>query len=113
MRPVQNRRREAGKLPQAKAQRLCFRLLPKEKGSLGAKKCCQLRSRAERKPCSFWTGLREYIRDFSNGKTKEENFSLREEIFAGIELIEEARRDLLSKVNYQYALKNLILKIGI
>lgn len=37
----------------------------------------------------------------------------REEVSDGIELIEEARRDLLAKVNYQYALKNLILKIGI
>lgn len=37
----------------------------------------------------------------------------KEEIFSSIELIEEARRDLISKVNYQYALKNLILKMGI
>lgn len=36
----------------------------------------------------------------------------KEEIFTAIELIEEARRDLLAKVNYQYAVKNLILKIG-
>lgn len=36
----------------------------------------------------------------------------KEEVFRAIELIEEARRDLLLKVNYQYALKNLILKIG-
>lgn len=36
----------------------------------------------------------------------------RDEIVRAIELIEEARRDLHAKVNYQYALKNLILKIG-
>ncbi len=36
----------------------------------------------------------------------------KEEIFKAIELIEAARRDLHAKVNYQYALKNLILKIG-
>ncbi len=36
----------------------------------------------------------------------------KEEIFSAIEYIEEARRDLQMKVNYQYALKNLILKIG-
>lgn len=36
----------------------------------------------------------------------------REEITKAIELIEAARRDLYAKVNYQYALKNLILKIG-
>ncbi len=36
----------------------------------------------------------------------------REEIIKAIEYIEAARRDILAKVNYQYALKNLILKIG-
>lgn len=36
----------------------------------------------------------------------------KEEIIRTIELIEEARRDLLAKVNYQYAVKNLIIKIG-
>ena len=36
----------------------------------------------------------------------------KDEIFKAIELIEAARRDLHAKVNYQYALKNLILKIG-
>lgn len=36
----------------------------------------------------------------------------KEQIFRAIELIEEARRDLNAKVNYQYALKNLLLKIG-
>lgn len=36
----------------------------------------------------------------------------KEDIFKAIELIEVARRDLYAKVNYQYALKNLILKIG-
>lgn len=36
----------------------------------------------------------------------------KEDVFKAIELIEEARRDLHAKVNYQYALKNLILKIG-
>ena len=36
----------------------------------------------------------------------------KDEIFKAIELIEVARRDLHAKVNYQYALKNLILKIG-
>lgn len=36
----------------------------------------------------------------------------KDEIFRAVELIEEARRDLLAKVNYQYAVKNLILKIG-
>ena len=36
----------------------------------------------------------------------------REDIFRAVELIEEARRDLIMNVNYNYALKNLMLKIG-
>ena len=36
----------------------------------------------------------------------------KDEIIKAIELIEAARRDLYTKVNYQYALKNLVLKIG-
>ena len=35
-----------------------------------------------------------------------------EDVGAAVALIEEARRDLLFKVNYQYAIKNLMLKIG-
>ena len=54
-----------------------------------------------------------YKRQLLKWEDERRKFFTREEIFAGIELIEEARRDLLSKVNYQYALKNLILKIGI
>ena len=36
----------------------------------------------------------------------------REDIFRAVELIEEARRDLIMNVNYNYALKNLMLKVG-
>ena len=45
---------------------------------------------------------------------KDERYRLyrKEKIMRSIELIEEARRDLLAKVNYQYALKNLLIKIG-
>ena len=36
----------------------------------------------------------------------------KEDVFRAVELIEEARRDLIMNVNYNYALKNLMLKIG-
>lgn len=36
----------------------------------------------------------------------------KEDVLRAIVLIEEARRDIIAKVNYQYALKNLIIKIG-
>lgn len=43
---------------------------------------------------------------------RRKNFT-KEDIFFSIKAIEEARRDLIAKVNYQYAVKNLFLKIGI
>ncbi len=46
------------------------------------------------------------------GRDERRKLKRRAEIIRGIELIEEARRDLIAKVNYQYAVKNLILKIG-
>ncbi|MCI5688964.1 MAG: hypothetical protein MR303_10855 [Emergencia sp.] len=36
----------------------------------------------------------------------------KEKLVAGIKYIEEARRDLLANVNYKYAVRNLILKLG-
>lgn len=36
----------------------------------------------------------------------------KENVFMAVQLIEEARRDLIMNVNYNYALKNLMLKIG-
>lgn len=36
----------------------------------------------------------------------------KENVFRAVQLIEEARRDLIMNVNYNYALKNLMLKIG-
>lgn len=36
----------------------------------------------------------------------------RENVFRAVELIEESRRDLIMNVNYNYALRNLMLKIG-
>ncbi len=36
----------------------------------------------------------------------------KEKLIANIKYIEEARRDLLANVNYKYAIRNLILKLG-
>ncbi|MDO4396058.1 MAG: hypothetical protein Q4C51_04655 [Clostridia bacterium] len=35
-----------------------------------------------------------------------------EKIIEGINYLEEARRDLQANVNYKYAIRNLVLKIG-
>lgn len=35
-----------------------------------------------------------------------------EDVFSYIELIEEARRDIIANVNYNYAIKDMIIKIG-
>lgn len=45
--------------------------------------------------------------------TEDEPQALRRaKMISDIRYIEEARRDLLANVNYKYALRNLILKIG-
>lgn len=57
-------------------------------------------------------GLERLYRDFLVGSDPRGILLKREEIFRHIGLIEEARRDLVMKVNYNYAMKNLIIKIG-
>ncbi len=46
------------------------------------------------------------------GQDERSRFFRSEEIMRNVVLVEEARRDLILKVNYQYALKDLLLKIG-
>lgn len=46
------------------------------------------------------------------GKDERSRFFRTEEIMRNVALLEEARRDLILKVNYQYALKRMLLKIG-
>ena len=57
-------------------------------------------------------GMERLYRDFLVWKDSRGRLLKREEIFRHIELIEEARRDLVMKVNHNYAMKNLIIKIG-
>lgn len=57
-------------------------------------------------------GLERIYEGLLVGRDERRKLKRREEIIRSIELIEEARRDLIAKVNYQYAVKNLILKIG-
>ena len=57
-------------------------------------------------------GLERMYRDFLVEKDLRGRLLRKEDIFHHIALIEEARRDLVMKVNYNYAMKNLIIKIG-
>lgn len=57
-------------------------------------------------------GMERLYRDFLVEKDLRGRIFRREDIFRHIELIEEARRDLVMKVNYNYAIKNLMVKIG-
>ena len=57
-------------------------------------------------------GMEIIYRNFAIGGDERANLVRREEIFSYIEFIEEARRDIIANVNYGYALKNLIIKIG-
>lgn len=57
-------------------------------------------------------GLERIYRNFLLEKDPRGRLLKKEEIFRAVSLIEEARRDLIMNVNYNYALKNLVLKIG-
>lgn len=57
-------------------------------------------------------GLERIYRGFLLEKDPRGRLLKKKAIFRGVELIEEARRDLIMNVNYNYALKNLMLKIG-
>lgn len=60
----------------------------------------------------FLDGMERIYEALLLGRDERYKLKRREEIIRSIELIEEARRDLIAKVNYQYAVKNLIIKIG-
>jgi len=57
-------------------------------------------------------GMERIYRDFLVGKDLRGRLIKKEDIFRHIALIEEARRDLVMKVNHNYAMKNLLIKIG-
>ncbi len=57
-------------------------------------------------------GMERIYRDFLIGKDVRGRLIKREDLLMHIRLIEEARRDLVMKVNHNYAIKNLIIKIG-
>ena len=57
-------------------------------------------------------GLERIYEKLLTGEDSRWKFYRRDGIIRSIEFIEEARRDIIAKVNYQYAIKNLIIKIG-
>ena len=57
-------------------------------------------------------GMERIYRDFLIGKDLRGRLMKKEDLFRHIEYIEQARRDLVMKVNYNYAIKNLIINIG-
>lgn len=57
-------------------------------------------------------GLEKIYRNMLLEKDSRGRLFKREDVFRAVALIEEARRDLIMNVNYNYALKNLVLKIG-
>ena len=57
-------------------------------------------------------GLERIYRNLLLEKDPRGRLLKKEDVFMAVSLIEEARRDLIMNVNYNYALKNLVLKIG-
>ena len=56
--------------------------------------------------------MEHVFRDILLGKDARSKLFRPEEIMRYVTLLEEARRDLIWKVNYNYALKDLLIKIG-
>lgn len=57
-------------------------------------------------------GMEKIYRDFMLDRNPRGRSLKSEEIISYVYLIEEARRDLIANVNYNYAIKNMIIKIG-
>lgn len=55
-------------------------------------------------------GLERLFREYLVGES--DRYYRKERIIEQVKYVEEARRDLLANVNYKYAIRNLILKIG-
>ena len=56
--------------------------------------------------------MEHVFRDILLSKDARSKLFRPEEIMRYVTLLEEARRDLIWKVNYNYALKDLLIKIG-
>lgn len=57
-------------------------------------------------------GMEVIYRNFAIGSDRRGRLVRLEDVFAYVQLIEEARRDIIANVNYNYALKDMIIKIG-
>ena len=57
-------------------------------------------------------GMERIYRNLLLEKDSRGKLLKKDDVFRAVELIEEARRDLIMNVNYNYALRNLMLKIG-
>ena len=57
-------------------------------------------------------GMEIIYRNFVLGDDERGRLIKSESVFSYIDLIEEARRDIIANVNYNYAIKNMIIKIG-
>lgn len=57
-------------------------------------------------------GMEIIYRNFVLGDDERGGLVKSEYVFSYINLIEEARRDIIANVNYNYAIKNMIIKIG-
>lgn len=57
-------------------------------------------------------GMERIYRNIFLGLDEKSRAMNKTQVFRAVELLEEARRDLIRKVNYNYALKNLIIKTG-
>ncbi len=89
-----------------------FDALSEDKNFFELKQILSAKVKSREDAVSLLDGLERIYEKLLTWEDQRRKIYRKEEIFNAIEYIEEARRDLHMKVNYQYALKNLIIKIG-
>ncbi|MEE0516673.1 MAG: hypothetical protein UC708_02210 [Anaerovoracaceae bacterium] len=90
-----------------------FEAISEKKGFFKGKEVLSANIKSREDALELLDGLEHIYQKMLKWEDDRRTLFTKDEIFRSIELIEEARRDLLFKVNYQYALKNLILKMEI
>lgn len=99
-------------MPGGKAAELLFQALLEEKRFVDIKQMLSSQVKSREEAFSLLDGLERIYERLLVGLDDRHRTYRKDEIIRAVELLEEARRDLLAKVNYQYAIKNLIIKIG-
>lgn len=102
----------AEEMPGAEAAEEIFAAVSEGRSFTEIKKILSERMKSREDAFVILDGLERIYENLLTARDDRYKAYRKEEIIRSIELIEEARRDLMTKVNYQYAVKNLIIKVN-